>query len=178
MFSSPPSETRRTFDGIELDPAGLRGVSLSRFRSLLFLLRGLLLPVVRDIGVNMRDKVIDLNSHFFLSFFFWFSFAFFASLSFGFKKYSPLSSCKSTFLGCCGGGNGVYTFFLLFSFSTFSGSNPAAARASPFAAARSFFFAVFSLVLRWRLRKAGRKRSQDSFASLGSLASSRRIMSS
>ena len=67
MFSSPPSETRRTFDGIELDPAGLRGVSLSRFRSLLRLTCSLLLSslpcslslLVRPfVGVTCFDQLL------------------------------------------------------------------------------------------------------------------------
>ena len=51
-------------------------------------------------------------------------------------------------------------------------------RASFFDSRASFLRAVFSEVLRCFLRNLGRKRSQDSVASLGSLASSRLIMSS
>ena len=98
----------------------------------------------------------------------------FAAFSCGLKKYSPDSSCKSILRGGCGGGNGVYTFFLGFS----SVSNPAAFLASSFFAWASFFRAVFSEVVRCRFRNVGRNRSHDSFASLGSFASSRLIMSS
>lgn len=83
-----------------------------------------------------------------------FVFFFFSSFSFCFKKYSPLSSCKSILDGCCGGGNGVYSFFSFF-FST-------------------FFFGFFTCLF----LKCGKKRSQFSLASLGSLANSRLIMSS
>jgi hypothetical protein len=58
------------------------------------------------------------------------------------------------------------------------GSKPAAARSTFLAPSRSFFRAVFSDVLRCLRRNLGRKRSQDSFASFGSLANSRLIISS
>lgn len=58
------------------------------------------------------------------------------------------------------------------------GSKPAAARSAFLASTRSFFRAVFSDVLRCLRRNFGKKRSQDSVASFGSLASSRLIISS
>ena len=58
------------------------------------------------------------------------------------------------------------------------GSKPAAARSTFLASSRSFFRAVFSDVLRCLRRNLGKKRSQDSCASFGSLASSRLIISS
>lgn len=102
------------------------------------------------------------------------------------RDYSAGQILKTlqTFRGCWAGGNGVYTFFLSFSFlisffaSIAFATRPATVRASAFACNFSFFLAVFSEVLRWCLRNWGRKRSQDSFVSLGSLASSLLIMSS
>jgi len=88
------------------------------------------------------------------------------------------NSNRVTFRGSCGGGNGVYTFFVGLFVLAPPRSNPAAFRASAFCCCTSFFFVVFSEVLRCRFRNWGRKRSQDSVASLGSLANSRRIMSS
>jgi hypothetical protein len=101
---------------------------------------------------------------------------------FGVKENPGLSGyCENgenmrTFRGCCGGGKGVYTFFFVLGGA--STSKPAALRISALAVLRSFFLTVFSEVLRWRLRNLGRNRSHGSFASFGSLASSRRIMSS
>src|SRR6266702_6151955 len=80
-----------------------------------------------------------------------------------------------TFRGSCAGGKGVYTFSGLV---VLIGSKPAAARSTFFVSSRSFLRAVFSEVLRCLRRNLGRKRSQDSFACFGSLASSRLIISS
>ena len=120
-------------------------------------------------------------------------------LSVGLRKYSPDSNCRSTcvphhtgkhplfpnyawrqqtrtFRGSWAGGNGVYIFFC--GLMLLMGSRPAAERSAFFVSSRSFLRAVFSDVLRCFRRNLGRKRSQDSFASFGSLANSRLIISS
>ena len=71
----------------------------------------------------------------------------------------------------------MYTFFFS-SFADLIRGRPAVSLAVFFSANFSFFFAVFSEVLRCLLRNFGKKRSHDSVANAGSFASSRLIMSS
>lgn len=70
----------------------------------------------------------------------------------------------------------MYSFFS--GFVALMGSSPAAERSAFLASRRSFLRAVFSDVLICLRRNLGRKRSQDSLASFGSLANSRLIISS
>lgn len=106
-----------------------------------------------------------------------------AAFSCGFSQYSPDSSCRSNLDGCCGGGKGVYVFCFGLDGFGWAEAEPEAVSPLPSGVWFALAFASEDVVagffdLTLRFLNLGRNRSHDSFASFGSFANSRLIISS